>query len=421
MVKSRTGRALSSTCVCFTIALMGLVLFPAAASATPQVWAVDSSPALSTLSDYLTNVSCVDADDCVAVGFGTLRGDAPREAIVETLAGGAWSVDSPADGVNDAQLYGVSCTNTVNCVAVGDYEDASGVDTFPLIETWDGATWSIAPSPALMGMLNAVSCTGTTDCVAVGYDSDASGNGDNLVETWDGTSWSVVTVPDVTTSDDLESVSCPTSSFCAAVGDADGEAEALDWDGSVWTVISDASFAAGNGVSCPTMTECLAVGGDVPGDVIEMWDGSAWTTLAHPSPGTNALLYAVSCDQSADCVAVGSYDPHQRSSLTLVESWDGTTWSVTPSPEGNSSFSGLGAVSCSDPNDCVGVGTSEGFHPTPTGVHSVIESGSDQPGSSAPEAPLPLLLPVAGLTVTGSVVYAHRRRQHLVAARSRRM
>ena len=59
-----------------------------------------------------------------------------------------------------------------------------------------------------------------------------SGNGGHAF-TYNGTSWSAPVVVDRVTS--LVSVSCPTTSFCAAVGD---DGSAFTYDGSSWTTSS---------------------------------------------------------------------------------------------------------------------------------------------------------------------------------------
>jgi hypothetical protein len=43
-------------------------------------------------------------------------------------------------------LYGVACTSSKACVAVGSYTNQSGV-AMTLAERWNGSTWSIQSSP----------------------------------------------------------------------------------------------------------------------------------------------------------------------------------------------------------------------------------------------------------------------------------
>ena len=64
----------------------------------------------------------------------------------------------------------------------------------PLIEHWDGTSWSVVSSPNLTqgGFLSAVTAISTNNVWAVGEDDNLSVD---LVEHWDGTSWSVVSSP----------------------------------------------------------------------------------------------------------------------------------------------------------------------------------------------------------------------------------
>jgi len=87
----------------------------------------------------------------------------------------------------------------------------------------------------------------------------------------------------------------------------------------------------------------------------EHWDGTSWSVVPSPSPGTSSSLSSVAAftrrDQR-DLWAVGSSD-----SGTLIERWDGSSWTVVPSPSPGtaSSLAGVGAIS---PRDAWAVGGS---------------------------------------------------------------
>ena len=97
-----------------------------------------------------------------------------------------------------------------------------------------------------------------------------------------------------------------------------------------------------SGVSCLDATNCTAVGYHVEpySTFAEHWDGTAWTMTPIPNPGDAAAydrLYGVTCTSTSFCVAVGfdlsipkqnGYVPDQ----TLIEVWNGSAWSVVPSP-----------------------------------------------------------------------------------------
>jgi hypothetical protein len=66
------------------------------------------------------------------------------------------------------------------------------------------------------------------------------------------------------------------------------------------------------------------------------WDGSGWTHFAVPEPrrARRGTLQRTAAESSTDVWAVGSVERHSRGwqPSTLIEHWDGSAWSVTPSP-----------------------------------------------------------------------------------------
>jgi hypothetical protein len=83
-------------------------------------------------------------------------------------------------------------------------------------------------------------------------------------------------------------------------------------------VASPSPVTSGNdlhGVSCKSPTSCQAVGNAGTRTLVESWNGSTWSVAASPSPGTQiTVLSGVSCTSAASCTAVG-----HRDSLSLVE------------------------------------------------------------------------------------------------------
>jgi hypothetical protein len=54
--------------------------------------------------------------------------------------------------------------------------------------------------------------------------------------------------------------------------------------------------------------------------LVESWNGSTWTKVSSPNQGTAAsFLSAVSCTSSSRCVAVGDYRNATGEDQTLVE------------------------------------------------------------------------------------------------------
>src|ERR1700729_73823 len=93
---------------------------------------------------------------------------------------------------------------------------------------------------------------------------------------------------------------------------------------------SDNQFSA---VSCVSASDCMAVGTYLDGSqdlaMAEHWNGTAWslTTPVQPSNTTN-VLRSVSCVSATFCVAAGDYFDAGNAALTLIETWNGSTWSM---------------------------------------------------------------------------------------------
>jgi hypothetical protein len=119
----------------------------------------------------------------------------------------------------------------------------------------------------------------------------------------------------------------------------------------------------------------MAVGNAVLGPsaepLIESWNGSAWTITTSPAqPGIN--LGDVACPTSSSCIAVGSFYQAAASDFqTLVETWNGSAWSVVPSPNpAPSEVAFLGGISCIRRSQCTAVGENS----TPAGNQTLVEA-----------------------------------------------
>ncbi|MDQ6614959.1 MAG: hypothetical protein M3083_09470 [Actinomycetota bacterium] len=303
-------------------------------------------------------------------------------------AGTAWTIvpsPSPPDG-SEPKLVGVSCVATTTCTAVGTFIRSGRQKT--LVEQWDGAAWTIVPSPnvADSGLgppsadseLLGVSCPAVSNCTAVG-DSQMNfgGTGATLVEHWDGMTWTVVPSPNTAAPfNKLAAVSCPSVSSCTAVGDSETISSAATslvehWDGMTWTIVPTSKPDVGAedalfGVWCTEASSCTAVGSrsvfSGRSSLIEQWDGGAWKIVMSPNiPSADFnTLSAVTCVATTSCTAVGeSYNRTANATTTLIEQWDGSGWTIvaSPNPAGNATTS-LGGISCGAATSCVAVGTS---------------------------------------------------------------
>ncbi len=83
----------------------------------------------------------------------------------------------------------------------------------------------------------------------------------------------------------------------------------------------------------------------------------------------------MTCASAATCTAVGYYNgngsPSGADTKTLIESWDGTHWSLVPSPSPASSPV-LNGISCASAAAC----TAAGFRFSGGAFKTLIESGT---------------------------------------------
>jgi hypothetical protein len=122
-----------------------------------------------------------------------------------------------------------------------------------------------------------------------------------------------------------------------------------------------------NGVAAISPSDAWAVGSVGAQTFIEHWNGSSWVTVPSPNvtgPNFTNGLNAVAAIASNDVWAVGfTTNPHASPSWsTLTLHWDGTQWTIVPSPSLTSpvSYNDLLAVSAVASNDVWAVGGSPG-------------------------------------------------------------
>lgn len=351
--------------------------------------------------NQLQSISCASSTSCVAVGARWDASTDLQDTLTETWNGTVWSLASPGvpGTISEGELSGVSCTSSTNCVGVGDYQTGTPPHfSQTLIERWNGRAWSTMPSPNASdqgNLLFGVSCTSWASCVAVGYyQPEDSLYPETLVESWNGTSWSIVPSPNPGTQDDfLTKVSCTSSISCVATGMAgvgDTEQPLIEtWDGKVWTAVAQPDPAGKSlrleDVSCDTAVSCVAVGysvstkqGSADRTLTKSWDGTSWTAMPSPNHDLeNNALESVSCTSPISCVAVGYYqgappETPTDNTFVLVESWNGVSWAIVAS-QNRGVDDMLFDVFCTAAANCTAVG---GYYATHQPASKVlVETG----------------------------------------------
>lgn len=339
----------------------------AAQGASAASWSAQApaNPASSTGS-VLDGLSCSTLA-CTAVGWSTdpLIG---AQTLAERRESGAWAIqptpNPTAFGGDQGELMAVSCPGQRRCEAVANTAGGIGNDMFA--EGWNGSRWRIqnVPEPAddthtldspQNDFLNGISCPRANLCIAVGSYDNGSGVTFPLTERWNGKGWKVLPKAKMSAGKSLHAVSCTGPIVCTAVGGSVVER----WNGRAWTVKPAQRPSGGrslslDGVSCVSARRCVAVGsyrGKSQRTLAELWNGRRWTVLRTLVSGG---LAGVSCVSARVCVAVGATSGKPRS--TLAEGWNGTSWAIQATPGAGGQASELNAVSCSAVSACTAVG-----------------------------------------------------------------
>ena len=232
---------------------------------------------------------------------------------------------------------------------------------------WDGSCWTVS-STAPTGYLQSVSSVSATDAWAVGGTSWWNPS-HTLAEHWDGTSWTTVTTPVEGGSAIFAGVTATSSTNAWAVGSiGPGPGDPADtspliehWDGSTWAAQPFAVPTTGGQLAATAATssdDAWAVGhtgaaseGTGQETLIEHWDGSSWTRVSSPNrTGQDNSLQGVTAISADDAWAVGFTQTASGPYQALTMHWNGSTWSVVSSPN-PSSDTNLWKVSAGSADD----------------------------------------------------------------------
>jgi hypothetical protein len=323
-------------------------------------WKIVSSPNVGTgtYGNQLNAVAVASANDVWAVGFSPHPSGTPqyiRQTLTEHWDGRNWSVvpsPNPA-GKTFVVLNGVDAVSANDIWAVGHSGDPSSIPLQTLTMHWDGASWSLVPSPSPGtyngNVLHGVAAVSANDVWAVGwYQSGPTGQeGGALTMHWDGTQWSVVPNPSRWT---LYGVTAIASNDVWAVG----EQSILHWNGTSWSTVSfppppGDSYQILKGISAVSANDIWAVGysqwsyfyGYRYAPLTYHWDGARWGLVPNAG-GIDEYLFSVTAIAANDAWAVGDNGQTQH--------WNGANWSrvAAPYPGLGGRFNSVAAASTSD-------------------------------------------------------------------------
>jgi hypothetical protein len=276
------------------------------------------------------------------------------------------SVNATAPG---GQLASISCSSATACTAVGTSLNTAGINVV-LAERWNGSSWQRQPAPnpaedtvpAVAPDLLGVSCPTVSFCEAVGtYHLGVALI--SLAESWNGSRWKSQPFPfpaggSITAG--MTKVSCTSARFCEAVGSValfGGTVPlAANWNGTSWRlqyppVTAGAQSVGFDTVSCVSPTFCEAWGGGTPAN-----PGPAvaerWdgTSWRLQTTPANTAANSVSCVSARFCEAIGVSSSGGQNDAAV---WNGSSWRAQTMPVQSGNLSGL---SCASPAFCQAVG-----------------------------------------------------------------
>jgi hypothetical protein len=193
-------------------------------------------------------ISCSSVGNCAAGGFYT-DSAAHLQAFTVSEVSGVWGSAAELPGIatmnagGASAVFGVSCTASGSCSAVGNYTDGSSNEQAFVVDEVGGTWGSIQEAPGSSALnvagganLNDVSCTSPGNCDAGGFYSDTANSSQALViDEVDGTWGSAQEAPGTAALNaqgtaSVLATSCSTYGNCTAGGfylDSAGNSQAF--------------------------------------------------------------------------------------------------------------------------------------------------------------------------------------------------
>lgn len=335
-----------------TAALVWAVVFAATADAAG--WQVEPSASPNAYKNFLAAVTRVPGTGQFWAAGYTLDQVGPEHSLIEHSSGGAFTVSPIPRMGRFEQLSGVAAASPAHAWAVGgSFVNA----TLPLVFVWNGTAWgrTTVPLPpgANGGTLASVRAFSATDVTAVGTWFSPTTTGGPLVEHWDGHTWTASRAPTPSSCQGAFTsiAAVPGSPVRFAVGyctGADGTSDQALIErssGAGWSIVA-AGAPAGSSLQSVTPvspTEVWAVGSASTADgarrtLAERWNGSKWSVVPTPDPTTNDWLQSVvRVPGTGTLWAVGSAIT-ATTNVGIAERWNGSAWqAVTPVQPGDAS------------------------------------------------------------------------------------
>ena len=284
---------------------------------TGASWTVVRNPDPG-LFGVLNAVAAVAADDVWAVGTHYVEGI--QRSLIEHWDGTRWQiVPSPNVGTFHNNFLGIHATSSDDVWVVGYHQDVSSQNYQTSILHWDGAGWSVVPSPnenTFNNYLFDVSATSASDAWAVGF-YDTGSALLTMAQHWDGSQWTIATSPNPGTF-----INEPVGA--AAASPTDVWATGQFFDGFAFRTYSQR-------YACPPQQPTMHVGAIVP-RLAETRVGARVTiedAAEAPVPGA-VVTVEVTLPNSSKLTRTGTTDSLGRANVAVPRSQSGLyTFTVT--------------------------------------------------------------------------------------------
>jgi hypothetical protein len=242
--------------------------------------------------------------------------------------------------------------------------------------------WTVLTSPMRGSADNSfgwVSAANPSDVWAVGnfLPDDPNANQDatlSLAAHYNGTSWSITPTPNAGPNFNTFFSVAATGGQAWAVGvrqNDNFQTRALveHWDGLGWQIVDVPQPGAGRdmlfSVSAASPSNVWAVGQQQVNEdgpfstLVEHWDGQSWSVVPAVNPGSSGnSFYGVLAQRPGEVWAVGQRNGSDGPDQPLIEAWDGQQWNLVPSPLHDTKSGALFSIAESN-NRLVAVGQTE--------------------------------------------------------------
>jgi len=203
-------------------------------------------------------------------------------------------------------------------------------------------SWTVR-SVGPLGSLSGVAALSPSEAWAMGYQQPAgSDEYEPIAEHWNGTVWRVIPTAPISSSDAVlgRVVELSASNVWAVGFFANGKtfrSLVEHWNGHSWSVVPSPNSGSGEnilmGIAATSATDVWAVGtgqatpGSARRTLVEHWNGHSWSVVRSPNSGSgDNLLQGASVISRTDAWAVG--DDNVSYGSTLALHWNGRTWAI---------------------------------------------------------------------------------------------